>query len=156
MWTYFSSGKVSVFWDAIYAISTIIYHSAVTVRSLARCPGLVQLIHGAWYGLTFETCEKIHFKVAPSFPGGTSQVYCFVLYVIFLSFSGKFVTFISTPSWNTFCEYLCPKSKAHNHILYFSMTLMANCIFILSYARQHQSRKFVNFYGLCIFLSWTK
>ena len=46
----------------------------MTVSSLARCPGLVQLIHGALYGLTFETCAKIHFKVAPSFPGGTSQV----------------------------------------------------------------------------------
>ena len=33
---------------------------------------LVQLIHGALYSLTFETCSKIHCKVAPSFPG--SQV----------------------------------------------------------------------------------
>ena len=54
--------------------STIISHSAVTVRSLTRCPGLVQLIHGALYGLATETSSKTHFKVAPSFPGGTSQV----------------------------------------------------------------------------------
>ena len=50
---------------------------------------------------------------------------------------------------NTLIKYVL--SAAHNHVLY--LTLMENCIFILSYVREHQSMKFVNFYGLCIFLS---
>ena len=57
-----------------YAFSTIIYHSAVTVRSLTRCPGMVHFIHAAIYDLATETCGKTHFKVDLSFPGGTSQV----------------------------------------------------------------------------------
>ena len=35
----------------------------MNLRSLARCPTSVQLIHGALYGLAFETCSKTHFKV---------------------------------------------------------------------------------------------
>ena len=43
--------------------------------SLTRCPGFVELIHSAWYHHIAETCIKIHCKVAPSFPGGVSQVW---------------------------------------------------------------------------------
>ena len=44
-------------------VSTIFRHSAVTVHSLACCPGLALFINGAWYGLTAESCSKIHFKI---------------------------------------------------------------------------------------------
>ena len=30
--------------------------------------------HTNWYGLTTETCSKIHLEKAPSFPAGVSQV----------------------------------------------------------------------------------
>jgi len=59
---------------ADFELSTIIYHSAVTVRSLTHCPGMVHFIHAAIYDLDTETCGKKHFKVDLSFPGGTSQV----------------------------------------------------------------------------------
>ena len=36
-----------------------------SVRGLACCPGLVQLIYGALYSLATEICRKTHFKVAP-------------------------------------------------------------------------------------------
>ena len=57
-----------------YAFSTIFSHCAVSARSLTRCPGQVELIHGAWYCLIVENCRKIHSEVAPSFPAGVSQV----------------------------------------------------------------------------------
>ena len=42
----------------------------MNLRSLARCPTSVQLIHGALYGLAFETCSKTHFKVLLRSLGG--------------------------------------------------------------------------------------